>query len=49
MIDLFQKVDFKSHAGLDLKWKMVSSVDCMIFSQKLNTAANQGIFDCDTF
>ena len=22
MIDLFQKVDFKSHAGLDLKWKI---------------------------
>ena len=22
MIDLFQKVDFKSHAGLDLTWKI---------------------------
>ena len=22
MIDLFQKVDFKSHAGLDLHWKI---------------------------
>ena len=22
MIDLFQKVDFKSHSGLDLSWKI---------------------------
>ena len=22
MVDLFQKVDFKSHAGLDLSWKI---------------------------